>query len=271
MYNVSFNGKLFAFQNQIVMGIVNATPDSFYKFEGLDDNLLLKTVETHLSNGTTIIDIGGCSTRPDTEYASQDEEYERVKHALKVIRRQFPDIILSIDTFRSEVAQMAVQRFGVAMVNDISGGQLDNNMFFTVGQMGIPYILTHYNVTQSPKEGNEFIAEVINYFQERIYKLKQYGVKDIILDPGLGFGKSIQQNYMLLKRLGELKIFRLPILVGVSHKSMIYKTLDITASDTRCDFGTTTLETAALQNGADIIRTHNSRIASDTIKLLTQL
>ena len=269
MYNVSFNGKLFSLRNKIVMGIINVTPDSFYVSDGLDKDNIVHSVRSHLVAGATIIDIGGCSTRPNAEYATQDEEYERVDYALHVIRNNFPDINLSIDTFRSKVAAMAVEKYRVDMINDISGGRFDENMFDTAGKLGVPYVLTH-NDTPDDSENINFIAEMIDFFQKDIYKLKKCGVKDIILDPGIGFGKTLNQNYLILHHLQDFKILGYPILVGVSHKSMISRTLNVKIDDERCENGTTVLETLALNNGADIIRTHNVIHTIDTIKLLKQ-
>ena len=267
MYNVSFSGKLYSFSGSCVMGIVNVSPDSFYVSSAGSD--ILTVIDRHLSEGVQIIDLGGCSTRPNVVFADETEEWNRVSKALTAIRDAYPDVIVSLDTFRASVAQRAVEIFGVQMINDISGGQLDADMFPVAGSLGVPYILTHYRTNPSALTGSDFMSEVIDYFQRNISCLTQCGVKDIILDPGFGFGKTLEQNYLLLGRLSELKIFGLPILAGVSHKSMIYRLLGTDAA--HAGNGTTVCETAALLAGADIIRTHNVRNVADAIKITEKL
>ncbi len=267
MYNVSFAGKLYSFSFPCVMGIVNVSPDSFYVSSAGDD--VSAIIDRHISDGATIIDIGGCSTRPNAVFVDETEEWNRVNRALTVIREAYPDVILSLDTFRSAVARKAVERFGVQMINDISGGQLDNDMFSVIGSMGVPYVLTHYRAESSPLAGDDFMSEVIDYFRQKICSLTQCGVKDIVLDPGFGFGKTPEQNYLLLNRLSELKIFGLPVLVGLSHKSMIYRLLNTDAE--HADSGTVVCETVALLAGADIIRTHNVGNVTDAIKIIGKI
>jgi len=268
MYNVSFNQKLYVLSQPIVAGIINVSPDSFYKSEH-DDESILANVASMLQQGATIIDMGGCSTRPDGQLVSEQVEWQRLKHALSLIVRIFPDLIISIDTFRANIAYKAVVEYGVAMVNDVMGGQADPTMFSVVGKLNVPYVLTHNESVDSAMSDNQFIAQVIDYFKSKICMLKSFGVKDIIIDPGFGFSKTLEQNYVLLRRLNDLKIFNLPILVGLSHKSMIYKVLNTDAADT--DFGTVVLESIALQNGADIVRTHNVNPTIDAITLLQKL
>ncbi len=265
MYNVLFNKKLCILDKPVVAGIINVSPESFYKSVSSDD-MLLSSVGNMIEQGAAIIDIGGCSTRPGGEWVSEQVEWERIEHALSLIVKSFPNAVLSIDTFRSGIAYKAVNDFGVAMVNDVCGGMADEQMFSVAGSLNTPYVLTHNEPLADTLSGDDLIARVIDYFQLRIYALKQYGVKDIILDPGFGFGKSVSQNYILLHRLNELKIFNLPILVGLSHKSMIYKVLNVDAVAT--DSATVVMETYALLNGANIVRTHNVKAAIEAVKLL---
>lgn len=268
MYNVLLSNILYQISEPVVMGIVNVSSDSFYESATKDADIIA-LVKRHISEGAKVIDIGGCSTRPSSEYVSEKVELERVRHALELIRAQFADIALSVDTFRTSVARMAVEEYGVSVVNDISGGHFDNRMYEAVGSLGVGYVLTYFASELSDKRGDEYIAEVIDFFQGRIYELKQCGVKDIILDPGFGFGKSLEQNYLLLSRLADLRIFGLPILAGVSHKSMIYRVLGTDANG--AGYGSTVAEFVAMQNGADIIRTHNVKSVSDGLKLLRKI
>lgn len=253
-----------------VMGILNVTPDSFYD-GGLycQEKAIITQVEKLQSDGAQIIDIGGYSTRPSATDVPCEEELGRVVSAIHLIIRNFPDCIISVDTFRSEVAKQAV-RAGASIINDVSGGELDKKMFQTVAELQVPYILMHMRGT--PKTMNEhtdyrdLILEMTDFFQVRIFKLRALGVKDIILDVGLGFAKNIDQNYELLRALHFLKIFELPILVGASRKSMIWKKLHITPAQSLN--GTTVINTIALQHGADILRVHDAKEAQETIDLL---
>ncbi len=253
------------------MAIVNITPDSFYDKSRMkaEDELLIY-MENVIALGANIIDIGGYSTRPEHKDITEAEEWERVCQACKCIRTHFPDIILSLDTFRSEVARRAVKEYNVQIINDISGGAGDKKMFRTIAQLGTPYVLTH-----NPNQKNAIFPlsndmhSLIGYFEQQIDTLHQLGCKDIIIDPGLGFGKTVNENYNILRELPLLKIFGLPILVGLSRKSMIYKTLNTTPEHALN--GTTALHMVALQGGANILRVHDVTEAKQCIQLYNQL
>ena len=265
--------QIISLQKPIVMGILNATPDSFYEGSRTKtEKDILQKASQMLEEGTTILDIGGYSTRPDADDISIDEEIKRVVPTIETIKKEFPKAIISIDTFRSEVAKKAVEA-GADLINDVSGGSLDKKMFETVADLKVPYILMHMRGTpQTMKTLTDYeniMAEIMTYFQERILKLKSLGVNDIILDLGFGFAKTIEQNYFLLKNLSIFHHLELPILVGVSRKSMIYKRLDISAFEALN--GTSVLNTVAIQNGAKILRVHDVKEAVQAIQLLEYL
>ncbi len=252
-----------------VMGILNVTPDSF--FDGgryNDDERLLTRVGTMLQEGADIIDIGGYSTRPGAEEVSEEEEITRVGKAVDIVLKEFPDTVISVDTFRSSVAREAVLR-GAALINDISGGTLDDQMFPTVAKLNVPYILMH--MRGNPKTMNKLtqydnlLSEMVTFLQEKVSNLQRAGVKDIIIDPGFGFAKTIQQNFEILKNLRYFDILELPLLVGVSRKSTIYKSLQIAPEEALN--GTTVLNTIALMNGASILRVHDVKEAVEAVKL----
>lgn len=265
------------FNRPLIMSILNITPDSFsdtvhlYHTHSDSQNLeqLLSAARQHLDAGADILDIGGYSTRPGAEEVSADEEWKRVQWAAAAIRHAFPDAVLSVDTFRASVAEKAVRECQVDIINDISGGQLDPDMFATVAQLDVPYILTHTRGTpqtmQSLTSYHDFLGEIDDYFQQKIAQLRQLGVSDIILDPGLGFAKTTQQNYTLLREMQRLTRFGLPLLAGISHKSMIYRPLGILPSETLN--GTTALNMVSLLNGADILRVHDTREAKEVVSL----
>lgn len=265
--------KLISLQKPIVMGILNVTPDSFYEGSRIkDDSAILKKASQMLEEGATILDIGGYSTRPDADDISIEEEINRIVSPINSIKKEFPNAIISIDTFRSKVAREAINA-GADLINDVSGGNLDNQMFETVASLKVPYILMHMRGTpQTMKTLTNYeniIAEMMTYFHNRIMTLKNYGVEEIILDLGFGFAKTIDQNYFLLKNLAIFEQLELPILAGLSRKSMIYKRLDIPVSEALN--GTTILNTIALQNGAKILRVHDVRPAMEAIQLLSYL
>ncbi|MCT8338542.1 dihydropteroate synthase [Flavobacteriaceae bacterium TK19130] len=251
------------------MGIINVTPDSFYD-GGTTENIdtILEQAETMLDEGATFLDIGGYSSRPGADDISISEELERVLPAIEAILKQFPDVFLSVDTFRSEVARQAVEA-GVSIVNDISAGKLDENMLKTVGSLQVPYIAMHMKGTpQTMKQQTDYsdlLKEVKFYFSERIAAARDQGINDIILDPGFGFAKTIAQNFQLLNQLELFDLFGVPLLVGISRKSTIYKTLDISAKEALN--GSTVLHTIALQKGANILRVHDVREAMECIQL----
>lgn len=266
-------GKLIYFDKPMIMGIVNCTPDSFY--DGGKNNTLdsaIQVIENMVAAGADIIDIGGYSSRPQSIDISPEEEIARVIPVIQETRKRFPKLLISIDTFRSAVAQAAIEQ-GASMVNDISGGTLDPNMFNVVAKARVPYVLMHMRGT--PQNMNtktdyvDLLDEVMHFFILQIEKAKAAGIRDIILDPGLGFAKNAIQNFELLKHLDAFKIFELPILVGVSRKSMIYKTLQISPSEALN--GTSVMHTIAIKNGADILRVHDVKEAKEAVTLIQMM
>jgi len=273
-YSINVGGHLLELDTPRVMGILNATPDSFYAESRVQtEDAIRRRVTQILSEGGSIIDVGAFSTRPGAKVVSKEEEMCRLKTALKTIREEAPDAILSVDTFRADAAKMCVEEYGVQMVNDISGGQLDAQMFSTVARLGVPYILMHgqgtISATDQMPQYEDFLKEVLLYFAERIQQLRDLGQKDIILDPGFGFGKTLEQNYELLANIDALRIFELPILVGVSRKSMIYKLLSTSAEHALN--GTSVLNTIALtKDCAQILRVHDVREAVEAVSIVSQ-
>ena len=257
-----------------VMGILNVTPDSFYADSRMSsDEQIASRVHQIQKEGADIIDIGGYSSRPGADNVSIQEEMARLRKGLQILYRELPEAVVSVDTFRADVAKMCVEEYGVAIVNDISAGQLDERMFTTVAALNVPYIMMHMQGTpqqmqQNPSYDN-LEKEVFLYFAKRIQQLRDLGMKDIILDPGFGFGKTLEHNYQLLAHLGDFSIFELPLLVGVSRKSMIYKLLGIESQDSLN--GTTVLNTISLLKGANLLRVHDVRQAVETIKLVSKL
>lgn len=268
---LNLKGKFIDLESPIVMGILNITPDSFYdggQYEK-DDTVLLRQAEKMLQEGATIIDIGGYSSRPGASHISAEEEKTRLIKGVKLVSKTFPEAYISVDTFRAEVAQAAVEA-GACMINDISGGNLDEHMFDVVASLQIPYVLMHMRGTpQNMKELTKYddlTGEITDYFQERLTRLREKGVADVIIDPGFGFAKTIDQNYELLRRMQDFQILDVPILAGLSRKSMIYKRLKITIEEALN--GTTVLNTLAILNGASILRVHDVKEAIQTIKIL---
>ncbi|MDD2476205.1 MAG: dihydropteroate synthase [Dysgonamonadaceae bacterium] len=273
-YYLNIKGNLIDLTTPIVMGIVNITPDSFYRFSRKQSQKeIIGRVQQIINEGGSIIDIGGQSTTPTSTLQTVKEELARIEPALSIIQSEFPDAILSIDTFYSEVAKVAVEKYGVAIINDISGGQIDENMFDTVAQLNVPYILMHMRGTpqtmQQLTDYDNFIEDIIFYFSEKIAHLNSLGVNDIIVDPGFGFSKTLEQNYELMAHIKYFHIFETPLLVGVSRKSMIYKLLE-TDIDGSLN-GTTALNTYALQSGANILRVHDVKEAVECVKLTKEL
>ncbi len=272
--SVNLGGELIDFSVPVVMGIINVTPDSFYdggKME--DEKVLLSTVEKMIENGAGIIDVGAVSTRPGAQLISTKIELGRLIPAVQAIRKQFPKIPLSIDTFRSWVAVRIIDEFGPVIVNDIAGGSLDSKMFETIGKLEVPYILSHILGTprdmQENPEYTDIIKDISTYFSEKVKRLTKMGVKDIIIDPGFGFGKNLDHNYELLNRLDSFKVFQLPVMVGLSRKSMIWKALE-----TKPEFalnGTTVANTLALMGGADILRVHDVKEAVEAVKIFCEI
>lgn len=267
---INCRGRLIDLSTPKVMGIVNVTPDSFYAGSRCNgEKEILSRVEKHLSEGATFIDLGAYSTRPGCIDIEPKLECERLQYAMQAIRREFPDAIVSIDTFRANVAGHAIMDMGADIINDISGGMMDPKMIETVALTKAPYILMHMvgtpqNMAQHCQYGN-MMDEIIKFFATQIEKLKLAGACDVILDPGFGFSKNLDQNYELMSRMDEFQIFGLPILVGISRKSMIYKLLDISPEESLN--GTSILNTIAIQNGASILRVHDVKPAVETIRI----
>ena len=253
-----------------IMGILNITPDSFYKNSRTDLTNLVEKARSMIYEGVDFIDVGGFSSRPGAIDIPQEEELKRVIPAIELLVESFPDIIISVDTFRSKVATDAINA-GASLINDITGGEGDKLMFKTVADLKVPYILMHMRGNprdmQRQTNYNDLIGEMIYYFSKRIYELTNYGVNDIILDPGFGFAKTIEQNFYLLDHLHDFSVLKLPVLVGISRKSMIHKTLNINAEEALN--GTTVLNTIALLNNAKILRVHDVKQAKELINLVT--
>jgi dihydropteroate synthase len=272
--SLNIKGCLQSLETPLVMGILNVTPDSFYAGSRMQtEPAIRQRIETILEEGGTIIDAGGCSTRPDAAEVSAEEEMRRLAPALELLQKHCPDVAVSVDTFRAKVAQWAVEEYGVAMVNDISGGNLDPQMFETVARLRVPYILMHLRGTpqtmQQMTDYTDMMEEILLYFAEKVRTLRLLGVNDVILDPGFGFAKTTEQNYELMRRLPEFALFELPLLVGVSRKRMVCEVLDVVASEGLN--GTTALHTFALLNGADILRVHDVRAAVEAVKITDKL
>ncbi|NLF42692.1 MAG: dihydropteroate synthase [Bacteroidales bacterium] len=265
------NGRLLNIDKPIVMGIINLTPDSFFEGSRHYRNVLgaIEKAEEMLSQGAAIIDLGASSSRPGSAQLDQEQERERLMPALKAIRKQFPQAFISVDTYWGSLAWEAYNE-GADIINDISGGDFDPEMFETVARTKLPYILMHIKGTPQTMQLNpqydNIIKEVSIWFANKIERLKQSGIKDIILDPGFGFGKNMEHNYQLMFHLNHFRIFEMPLLVGISRKSMITKLLDIQAPEALN--GTTALNTLALLNGADILRVHDVKEALETIMIV---
>ncbi len=265
------NGKLIDISKPLIMGIINITNDSF--FGGSQFRMksrIARRAEQILLEGGTIIDIGACSTRPGSMPVDESTEIKRLSRALSVIRKKFPNATISIDTFRANVAKVMHTNFGIDIVNDISAGEIDSDMFRTVADLKLVYVLMHMkgsprDMQEDPRYDNEITKELFGFFTKKIEMLKLLGVKDIIIDPGFGFGKNADHNYTLLKNLDSFKVFELPILAGISRKSMIYKQLNTCPN--KALNGTSVLNTIAILNGASILRVHDVKDAAEVIKL----
>lgn len=268
---INVNGSLLDLSQPRVMGILNVTPDSFYAGSRTQTEAeIVRRVRQIVSEGAAIIDIGAYSSRPNADNVSAREEMERLRMGLKILFEIQPDAVVSVDTFRADVARMCVEEYGVAIINDIAAGEMDTDMFHTVAALNVPYIMMHMQGTpqsmqQHPHYDN-LLKEVFLYFARKVQQLRDLGVKDIILDPGFGFGKTMEHNYELLSHLEEFRIFELPLLVGVSRKSMIYRLLDITPQEALN--GTTVLDTICLLKGVDILRVHDVKEAVETVRIV---
>jgi dihydropteroate synthase len=259
------------FEKPRVMGILNLTPDSFYDGGHFTNGpSMLKHCERMLKEGADIIDIGGYSSRPGAAEITEEEEKLRLAPALKLIRDHFPEVILSVDTYRSGIASFAINEFGVEIINDISAGLLDENMFKVIASLKVPYIMMHMQgvpgTMQIKPEYDDVTKDLLSFFAERISIAQSMGIDDIIVDPGFGFGKSLQDNFILLRDLRLFGLLGYPIMVGLSRKSMIHKVLGVTPEEALN--GTTVVNTLALNNGANILRVHDVREAAESIKLM---
>lgn len=267
---INIRGELVSLEQPLVMGILNITPDSFYESSrNIEYNDALSRAGQIIREGANIIDVGAYSSRPGADDISEEEEIERLKSVLPQIRERYPHAIISVDTFRSGVARYAVEECGVDIINDITGGEGDLDMFRTVAQLKVPYILMHMRGTpqtmQNETSYNNVIVDIIEYFSRKISELYLLGVNDIILDPGIGFAKSLEQNYNIIKNLADFAQFKLPLLVGVSRKSMIYKLFNTTPQEALS--GTVALNTMALTKGANILRVHDVRECVETVRI----
>ncbi len=271
---INANGKLLDLSTPCVMGILNATPDSFYAGSRMQTEAqIARRVEQMAQEGAGIMDVGAYSSRPGAADVSAKDEMERLRTALGVVRRLQPDAIVSVDTFRADVARMCVEEYGAAIINDISGGELDKDMFATVARLQVPYVLMHMQGTpqdmQQRPHYDSLLEDVFLYFARKVQQLRDLGVKDIILDPGFGFGKTLEHNYELLAHLEDFRIFELPLLAGVSRKSMIYRLLDTTPAEALN--GTTVVHSICLLKGADILRVHDVRQAVEAVKIIMKM
>jgi dihydropteroate synthase len=270
---INCRGQLIDLSTPKVMGILNITPNSFFdggKYK--NENELIKRVEKMLLEGATFIDVGAYSSKPNAEFVSEEEEISRIIPVVNVLQKQFPKSIISIDTFRSKVAKQCIEN-GAAMINDISAGLLDTKMLETIALHNVPYIMMHMKGTpqnmQTLTQYENIIKEVLFYFSERISEARSYGINDLIVDPGFGFSKTLEQNYTVLQKFEMFQMLELPLLAGISRKSMIYKTLETDANNALN--GTTVLNTIALTKGAKILRVHDVKEAIDCVRLFNKM
>ena len=273
-YTINVGGRLLDLSEPQVMGILNVTPDSFYADSRCKTDVdIANKVRQMIGEGADMIDIGAYSSRPGADEVSPQEEKDRLRQGLSIVKDIAPDIILSVDTFRADVARMCVEEYGVHIINDISGGELDSQMFETVAELGVPYILMHMQGTPqtmqlAPHYAN-LMAEMLQYFGKKVQQLHELGVKDVILDPGFGFAKTLDHNYELMAHLQDLQVLGLPMLVGISRKSMIYRLLDTTPAESLN--GTTVLNTIALSKGASILRVHDVKACREAVTLYQKM
>lgn len=271
---LNIKGELISLEEPLVMGILNVTPDSFYEGSRKQTETDIRNrIEEILQEGGTIIDLGGYSSRPDAQDVSPEEEMERLCLALRILRDEYPKAMVSVDTFRADIARRCVEEYGAAIINDISGGELDAAMFPTIADLHIPYIIMHMRGTpktmQQHCDYQNLTADILLYFSKKIEQLHLMGVNDVIIDPGFGFSKTLEQNYELMRHLADFSLFEKPLLVGISRKSMIYKLLGGTPAESLN--GTTVLNTYALLNGANILRVHDVKAAVEAVRIFKQL
>lgn len=267
---IKLNNRLVDLSTPIVMGIINVTPDSFYKGNRFStEKSILQAVEKMLEDGAKIIDVGGYSTRPSAEFTSQNEEIKRLSEGLNVILKKYPDVLISVDTFRSGVARHVVENYGVAMINDVGGGTLDNLMFETIADCRVAYVLMHMRGTpqnmQAHTQYEDIVSEVLHFLEKRVAQLHLLGVNDVVVDPGFGFAKTLEQNYKLLSKLEYFKQLDVPLLAGVSRKSMLTKLLEI--DSTEALNATTAANMLALVGGASILRVHDVKEAQQAVAI----
>ena len=270
----NIKGELISLEEPLVMGILNVTPDSFYEGSRKQTETDIRNrIEEILQEGGRIIDLGGYSSRPDAQDVSPEEEMERLCLALRILRDEYPKAMVSVDTFRADIARRCVEEYGAAIINDISGGELDAAMFPTIADLHIPYIIMHMRGTpktmQQHCDYQNLTADILLYFSKKIEQLHLMGVNDVIIDPGFGFSKTLEQNYELMRHLADFSLFEKPLLVGISRKSMVYKLLGGTPTESLN--GTTVLNTYALLNGANILRVHDVKAAVEAVRIFKQL
>lgn len=273
-FSLNMGGQLLNLGTPAVMGIINATPDSFFEGSRVPESgHAVEVARKMVAEGAKILDVGAVSTRPGAREISESEEMDRLTPVLEALRQEFPDVYISVDTWRSGVAKTMTDRFGIQMINDVTAGQKDPQMFSTIAQLDLAYVMMHMQGTpetmqEAPLYAN-VVDDLIQFFGERIFKLKKLGVNDIVVDPGFGFGKNMEQNFQLLREFDAFTILELPIMAGLSRKSMIYKTLESKPSEALT--GTTAAHMAALLGGASILRVHDVKEAVETIKIFDKI
>ena len=270
LLQLKLNSRLLDLSTPVIMGIVNVTPDSFFKGNRfVTQKAILNGVENMIREGVSMIDVGGYSTRPSAEVITQDEEIRRLSEGLEIILKKFPDVPVSVDTFRSGVARHVVNNYGVAMINDVSGGTLDDLMFETIAELNVAYVLMHMRGTpqtmQAHTQYDDVVSEVLHFLEKRLAQLHLLGVNDVVIDPGFGFAKTMEQNYTLLNKLEYFKVLNVPILAGMSRKSMLTRLLDIDGNEALN--ATTAANMLALTGGASILRVHDVKEARQAISI----
>ncbi len=271
---INCNGRILDLSLTKIMGVLNVTPDSFYDGNKHNSNdKILSTVNKMIEQGVDIIDVGAMSSRPGAKIIDEQTEAKRLFPVLELLNKNFPDLIISVDTLRANIADESISNYNVSIINDISAGDFDNKMFNIIAKYNVPYIIMHMKGLPDNMQNNtnytNVVDDIIKYFTNKIYKLKNLRINDIIIDPGFGFGKTLEQNYYLLKKLDNFKVFNLPVLVGLSRKSMIYNLLDISPNDALN--GTSILNFLSLQNGANILRVHDVKEAKQAVKLFNKI